>query len=218
MWMRVFRSQERTAETLREAFDAYREKDLPRIEQAPGFLGLVLGEDAARGSVLSVGFWEDEDAMMRAERLSTEARHRALPRLDDTEPIVVDHYEVTYASHLDDADGWSPYVLAVRFAGLNFRSLKVALESCRQDAERHEPDIGGVEGVVLAANRMRDGLAMVSFWPSEQEMRTAEDLAQDVSGRAAEAAHARRRPEIDCLQIHVSSSVRRIGEAAPSAS
>lgn len=210
MWMRVFRSHELTAAKLREALDGYRELDLPRLEEAPGFLGIAIGEDAERGSILSLSFWADEASMKLAERVSTEARHRALPLLDGSEPILVDHYEVTFASHLGVADRWSPYMYVVRFNALTYATLKIANDSCRADAERHLPSLDAIEGVILASNRKADSLAVVSFWPSEEAMRGAQGLTAEVASHAASAAQARRYPQVDSLEVLVSSATRRL--------
>lgn len=217
MWMRMFRCHELTAAKLRQALDGYRRIDLPRLEQAPGFLGIVIGEDAGRGSIVALGFWADEASMMGAERVSTEARHRALPMLDGSEPIFVDHYEVTFASHLGVAAAWSPYVLFTRFNALTWGTIKLASESCRADAERHLPDLKGIEGVVLGASRRADSLAVVSFWPTLEKLREAEQLTREVTEHAASAARARRDPEMDSLEILVSSPTRRLAEHQDSA-
>lgn len=210
MWMRMFRSTGTTAARLREATDRYREEDLPRLESCDGLLGLALGEDRERGSIVSVGFWTDEKSMMNAERLSTEARHRALPALDASEPIVVDHYELTYAQGF--TAGWSPRLVLMRFGGLTYGTLNRADETCRADAAEHVPSLEGIEGVAIARNRGNDSLVVASFWHSEADVRQAERLIQQVSDHAASAAKARRRPHVDSLEVIVKSDVHRLTE------
>lgn len=209
MWVRLFRSHGATAEELRRALDEYAEKDLPRISAAPGFLGATLGDGGPHESMVSLTYWESETEMLAAERLSVEARHRALPALDADRPLLVARYEVAFASQFDLSDE-TTHMLVVRFPKLTYASMKTAEASNRADAEKHLPSIEGIDGVVIARASTQDELLVASYWRSQASMRAAAQVNDEVTGRAAAAAKARRDPHVDMLGITIAKDLDRL--------
>lgn len=211
MWMRLVTSFGASPALRRKAIETYREHDLPTLEASEGFYGLALGDDADRGSILSVSFWRDEAAMLRADRLSTQARHRVVRLLDADKPIIVEHHEVKYAEGLEGLA--SPHVgghmLSVRFASLTYATLKIATETAHDDAAELRR-VPGFDGLVIAPNRRADTLTVVSFWHSRKMMLQAERLSRDVTDRTAAAARARREPVVDRIELLVASHLDRL--------
>lgn len=199
MWMRLVRAHGLTSQKVTQVVDRYRQEDLHLIEQAPGFLGIAMGENHVGGSVGSITCWDSEQAMLDSDRLSAEARRRVLSVLDNPEPMLVDRFEVTFNSHLAQLTG-SParrYLRLVRFTGLTAQSLDLASECYREEAQRLVGEVIGIDGLVIGGNYRDGSLAVVCFWDCERSMRDTERLSQQVRDRAAYVAHMREDPLAD---------------------
>lgn len=203
MWMRLIRSHGLTAGRMGAVVDSYQREDLPRIEQARGFLGIALGENRQGGSIGTVTFWEDEQAMLDTERLSAAARDRALAMFEVEDPMLLDHFEVTYSDSLDAVAGSTgrPFMRVVRFTGLTADTVQDAAGSYREDTERHLSTTRGIFRAAIGINRDAGSLVVVSFWVSERDMRDAARLSEQVRDNARSAATARRIPRVDHFEI-----------------
>lgn len=205
MWMRMIRSHGLTAQKLTVVVDGYRREDLPRIDAAPGFLGIALGENVDSGSIGSVTFWESEQAMLDTDRLSAEARERAVPMYSTPNPMAVEAFEVAYTNLLAPLAGSArSWMRLVRFLDLSQDAIDPAIASYRDDAERHIRETRGVEGIAIGFNRDAGSVAVVSGWTSQEAMRNAEQLSAQTRSRAASAASANA-PLVDRYEITVAS-------------
>lgn len=220
MWMRLVRSHGLTANKLRLVVDDYREKDLAAIVAAQGFLGIALGENHRAGSIGSITFWEHEQAMLDSDAHSAQARERAMPMYDTADPMLVDRFEATFLSLVEepDADLSRPHMRLVRFAGLDQGMIDAATDSYREDAQGRLSDTRGLEGVVIGAHRAAGTIMVVSFWRSEREMRDAERLSAEVRQRATAAARPQATPIVDSFEITITSHLDRLLALQPVAS
>lgn len=224
-WMRLVRTQGLTSGKIRHAVDDYEREDLPRIEQAPGFLGIALGENHVGGSIGSVTFWDSEQTMRDTERLSAAARERAMVTFRAPEPMLVDHFAMIYASSLTPLVGQTarPYLRLVRYTALTSEAIERASDSYRRDVEREAGELPGLEGVALGANPRAGSLVVLSFWKSERVMRDSEWLSLKAIENASEAASRQDNPLfdycplVDRLEVTLASHLDRLADVAVAA-
>jgi heme-degrading monooxygenase HmoA len=101
LWARLARWEGVRPERIRGAMAQFEERDLPLLEDASGFCGLLVGVNWLLGNTLSVSLWAskaDLDAALdweRQARAGVESRSGLVPRA-----VIADTYEVALVPQL----------------------------------------------------------------------------------------------------------------------
>jgi hypothetical protein len=83
-------------ERIKATLEEFREQHLPRLEAAPGYLGMWAGVDYTGGRAIAVTFWESLELLHGTDAIATEMRAAAVSRagVDRERPTITDRYEV----------------------------------------------------------------------------------------------------------------------------
>jgi heme-degrading monooxygenase HmoA len=87
-------------ERIKATLEHFREENLPKFEQAPGYRGMWAGVDYTGGRAIAVTYWESVEALRASDVLADEVRTAAVMRagLDRERPPITDRYEVVLRS------------------------------------------------------------------------------------------------------------------------
>lgn len=99
-WLRLVRFRGLTGDTIDAAANSYRDDAERHLNDTPGVEGVAVGANHEDGTVAVITGWESSEALTRAERISTEARERAVAAAGVRPTPLVDHFEITIASGL----------------------------------------------------------------------------------------------------------------------
>ena len=87
-------------ERIKATLEHFKEENLPKFEQSPGYRGMWAGVDYAGGRAIAVTYWESAEALRGSDKLASEIRTAAVMRagLDRERPPITDRYEVVLQS------------------------------------------------------------------------------------------------------------------------
>jgi heme-degrading monooxygenase HmoA len=83
-------------ERIKATLEHFKEENLPKFEQAPGYAGMWAGVDYTGGRAIAVTYWESIDALRATDALANDIRAAAVTRagVDRERPPITDRYEV----------------------------------------------------------------------------------------------------------------------------
>jgi hypothetical protein len=83
-------------ERIKATLEHFREENLPKFEQAPGYLGMWAGVDFTGGRAIAVTYWDTIENLHASDVIANEIRTAAVTRagVDRNRPPITDHYEV----------------------------------------------------------------------------------------------------------------------------
>jgi hypothetical protein len=87
-------------ERINATLEHFKEENLPKFEQTPGYRGMWAGVDYTGGRAIAVTYWESMEALRASDVLAEEIRAAAVTRagVDRDRPPITDHYEVVLQS------------------------------------------------------------------------------------------------------------------------
>lgn len=211
MWMGMIRAHGLIPSRLERVIDRFAQEDLPAIEAVPGFAGMAIAANHGAGSVLSLSFWESEEALAGAEEPYAQARERARTDFTPPDPYLVEDFEVTYSNAPGLVlDAERPYLRVVRFTGMTADDTDEATSSYREDSERQIGATRGLGGIAMGTNREAGRLAVVSYWTSERAMSEAAQASVRGRDQAAAVTCLMLTPLIDHFEITLTRELERV--------
>lgn len=205
MWMGMSRAQGLIGREITSIVERFERESLPDIEQAPGFLGTVVGTNTARGGALSLQFWETHETMRDVKPLTRDARERLHGEFKRSDAFVNNHFEIVYSTEIltVPGPGVTPFLRLVYLAGLAGQQLEQMATSLIKMSKRVAPELRGYEGGLLGADLDNGALAVVSFWETQRYMRDAVRLNPPTTPGTAP-------PHIDIFEIAVDRRIHRL--------
>lgn len=191
------------------AVNRFAQEDLPSIQTSPGFVAQSIAVNHAGGSALSLTFWESAHHRREGEQHLADARERARADFAPPEPFLVDAFEVDYFQG-DDVEA-ATWLRLVRFTGLGPTTLRRALESYRDDSDRHLEETRGVEGILMGTAVEGGSLVVISFWDTLQAMREAAQLSAQIRAKTSTAVRLALTPLVDHFEIALAVGLDRLG-------
>jgi heme-degrading monooxygenase HmoA len=87
-------------ERIKATLEHFKEENLPKFEQSPGYRGMWAGVDYTGGRAIAVTYWDSAEALRASDVLANEIRTGAVMRagLDRERPPLTDRYEVVLQS------------------------------------------------------------------------------------------------------------------------
>jgi hypothetical protein len=88
-------------ERIKATLEHFKEENLPKFEQAPGYRGMWAGVDYTGGRAIAVTYWDSAEALRASDTLANEVRTAAVMRagLDRERSPITDRYEVVLQSN-----------------------------------------------------------------------------------------------------------------------
>jgi len=96
MYARVTMFPGLAPERIKATLEEFREQNLPRLEQLPGYRGVWCGVDYTGGRAIAVTYWESIEALHGSDAVADEARAAAVTQagVDRNRPPITDRYEI----------------------------------------------------------------------------------------------------------------------------
>ncbi len=96
MYARVTTFPGLAPERIKATLQEFREMNLPRLEEQPGYRGVWCGVDFTGGRAIAVTYWESLDTLHASDSVANEVRAAAVTRggVDRNRPPIIDRYEV----------------------------------------------------------------------------------------------------------------------------
>lgn len=87
-------------ERIKATLEHFKEENLPKFEQAPGYSGMWAGVDFTGGRAIAVTYWDSLEHLRASDAIANEIRAAAVTRagVDRNRPPITDHYEVVLQS------------------------------------------------------------------------------------------------------------------------
>jgi heme-degrading monooxygenase HmoA len=82
-------------EAIDDGVRRFQETILPRVRELDGYRGLVSLADRSTGTLMTIFFWESEDAMRASEEAASRIRGDAAAAANVSGEVIVERYEVT---------------------------------------------------------------------------------------------------------------------------
>ena len=100
MYARVTHFPGLAPERIKATLEHFREENLPKFEQAPGYRGMWAGVDYNGGRAIAVTYWESIETLRASNEIANEIRTAAVTRagVDRSRPPITDQYEVVVQS------------------------------------------------------------------------------------------------------------------------
>jgi hypothetical protein len=83
-------------ERIKATLEHFQEENLPKFEQAPGYLGMWAGVDFTGGRAIAVTYWDTIESLHGSDAIANEIRTAAVTQagVDRNRPPITDRYEV----------------------------------------------------------------------------------------------------------------------------
>lgn len=172
---------------LEEAIENFKERLLPAVEQAPGFVGARLLVDRETGSGSAITFWESIGAMNAAEQLAQKLREQSI-QATGAEVLDVDRSEILVFDTPTD-----PVVpMYSRLVQIYAQPEKVDafVDFFKSEGYPQIRAYKGFRSVVLAVNRMTGRCTISVGFESAEARDATEEAAAASRVRGAEVAGA----------------------------
>jgi len=87
-------------ERIKATLEHFKEENLPKFEQAPGYLGMWAGVDFTGGRAIAVTYWDSLENLRASDAIAGEIRAAAVTQagVDRNRPPITDNYEVVIQS------------------------------------------------------------------------------------------------------------------------
>jgi heme-degrading monooxygenase HmoA len=87
-------------ERIKATLQHFKDENLPKFEQAPGYRGMWAGVDYTGGRAIAVTYWDSAEALHASDPLADEIRTAAVTRagVDRNRPPITDKYEIVLQS------------------------------------------------------------------------------------------------------------------------
>lgn len=87
-------------ERIKATLEHFKDENLPKFEQAPGYRGMWAGVDYNGGRAIAVTYWDTAEALHGSDPVANEIRTAAVTRagVDRNRPPITDKYEIVLQS------------------------------------------------------------------------------------------------------------------------
>jgi hypothetical protein len=173
MHARLNRFVDMRPELLQASLSAFKQDQLPRLAQVPGFRTIFFGVDLDLGKAAAITFWELEADLRASERAEAAQRAVAVERAG-AEPAkgLVDSYKIIF-ERPGEGDAVPTWARLARWEGVRPDRIRDALARFQEHDLPQLEESPGFCGLIVGVNRLLGNTLSVSLWASEAELHTS---------------------------------------------